>query len=396
MHFQLGNQANPNGGTIALKPRRFDDPGWKTLRDVAIATGAFPIALAPRLLSHTTDVYTTRFPETMVPETKEPKSAARTSRRVRFPYSFLSVDGGLIDNEPLDLAREYFRPVNGGSHALGHDADHAVIMIAPFPGDIVDDPDYEKHLRTRLLDSAGGMVFRLAHSLIEQARFRSVELRPEEILHRFMIAPRRIIDDDQKIPDTHRIPEPFALACGSLYGFGGFLDRAFREHDYHLGRWNCQQFLRHYFALPADHRLFSSWSKEAKAREEFRIAKTRDVLPPGYPGKEWEVNQRPIIPLMGAAGPATAGLPAWPTFHLNRLAEFRSLADQRISKVFIRLAEQLVPAIVQSSAWQRFWHTLTPPACALVSKFLVGRLIGEIEKELRERGQWPESSSSSE
>ena len=42
-----------------------------------------------------------------------------------------------------------------------------------------------------------------------------------------------------------------ALQCGSLGAFGGFFDKTFRQHDYQLGRRNCQQFLKKYFSLPA-------------------------------------------------------------------------------------------------------------------------------------------------
>ncbi len=40
-----------------------------------------------------------------------------------------------------------------------------------------------------------------------------------------------------------------AIACGSLGGFGGFLDKSFREHDFYLGRINCQSFLRKHFRI---------------------------------------------------------------------------------------------------------------------------------------------------
>ena len=49
------------------------------------------------------------------------------------------------------------------------------------------------------------------------------------------------------------VPAAVALGVGGRGdddGFGGFLDRSFREHDYQLGRRNCQ-------------RLLSSWLTEA-------------------------------------------------------------------------------------------------------------------------------------
>ena len=43
-----------------------------------------------------------------------------------------------------------------------------------------------------------------------------------------------------------------AIACGSLGGFGGFLDKIFREHDFFLGRLNCYSFLRRHFAIKSE------------------------------------------------------------------------------------------------------------------------------------------------
>jgi len=40
------------------------------------------------------------------------------------------------------------------------------------------------------------------------------------------------------------------LASAPFSGFAGFVDKSFRQHDYHLGRQNCQTFLRYYFGVP--------------------------------------------------------------------------------------------------------------------------------------------------
>jgi hypothetical protein len=41
-----------------------------------------------------------------------------------------------------------------------------------------------------------------------------------------------------------------AIACGALDGFAGFMNKEFRVHDYFLGRFNCEMFLRNYFTIP--------------------------------------------------------------------------------------------------------------------------------------------------
>ncbi|MEP6902592.1 MAG: patatin-like phospholipase family protein [Actinomycetota bacterium] len=61
-----------------------------------------------------------------------------------------------------------------------------------------------------------------------------------------------------------------AIACGSLGGFGGFLDKSFREHDFFLGRLNCQSFLRKHFRIKSDgensvqNAVTTAYSDEAK------------------------------------------------------------------------------------------------------------------------------------
>ncbi|MDB5014084.1 MAG: hypothetical protein JWQ25_2286 [Daejeonella sp.] len=51
-------------------------------------------------------------------------------------------------------------------------------------------------------------------------------------------------------PSKEGVAKPeYAIACGSLSGFGGFFNKDFRIHDYFLGRHNCQSFIRKYFVV---------------------------------------------------------------------------------------------------------------------------------------------------
>jgi Patatin-like phospholipase len=60
-----------------------------------------------------------------------------------------------------------------------------------------------------------------------------------------------IIDENGK-PISKAYDGSAAIACGGLGGFGGFLDKRFREHDFYLGRINCQSFLRRHFRIKSD------------------------------------------------------------------------------------------------------------------------------------------------
>lgn len=61
-----------------------------------------------------------------------------------------------------------------------------------------------------------------------------------------------IIADKNGKPISKAYDGSAAIACGSLGGFGGFLDKRFREHDFFLGRLNCQSFLRKHFRIKSD------------------------------------------------------------------------------------------------------------------------------------------------
>ncbi len=204
-----------------------------------------------------------------------------------FDYDFLCVDGGVMNNEPLDLARLVLTGPLGVEPVDGDKVTRAAIMILPFPNTAEFSKKYDG--KTNLIH----LLPTTFNSLISQARFKPSELalaNDPEIYSRFLVVPRRGFRHDGT-------PEPYTIACGSLEGFGGFLSRKFREHDYQLGRRNCQWFLKQYFTLPSEgekrNRLFDGWSPEG--RKTFSVRKSTDpsvVLP-----------ILPIIPLMGSAAP---------------------------------------------------------------------------------------------
>ena len=132
-------------------------------------------------------------------------------------------------------------------------------MIAPFPE--------EKPILNR--DEPGidiiSILSALFPSLIDQARFKPDALflaADPDHASRYLIGPRRVADNDHDHMEQgygiHR-EQRYGIASGLLGGFGGFVSRKFRDHDYQLGRRNCQWFLRDFFALPEGHEIFQSW-----------------------------------------------------------------------------------------------------------------------------------------
>lgn len=104
-----------------LKADRFDgDPGWELPRPVAVATGAFPVAFPTQLLSRGgIDGYTALIRRLVLDAPHQAGGPARIGRRPVPPifpqnlppqYPFDAVDGGLVTNEPVDLARRVLGP----------------------------------------------------------------------------------------------------------------------------------------------------------------------------------------------------------------------------------------------------------------------------------------------
>lgn len=297
------------------------------LKMAALASGAFPIGLAPRTLVHEidsqSDWYSARTwpipsphsenPHTCVTETPIPAKWGQSQGK--FSYSFQCVDGGLMNNEPFELARKQLAGPNGRNEREGERADKAVLMIDPFPGDSSFDHSYEE--APDILSTA----IKLFDALKTQARFKPEELMLAEdidVASRYMIAPSR---DGQRFP----------IACGSLGGFGGFLKREFRSHDYFLARRNAQKFFRDHFVLPENNPLFAQWSEAMKQHycvKRDQQAKLRD-------------GQRllPIIPLVGDAR-VECKAPQWPSYSKADMDQLMELAGTRSKAVLTRLVDQ--------------------------------------------------------
>jgi hypothetical protein len=248
MHFQL----NPEGtyrqdGKI---PFHFNTPGGLNkdlLIDGAIATGAFPAGLAPRLV-----VRDPRYINDSILLNKFHKS--RILVNPDLDYRAVCVDGGVINNEPYDLTelilidrrKEELKRTSNSNSIESEDPlqlgaatfDTSVIMIDPFPcqdipADIYPGLQALKDTSVRLWDAIHHQLM-VKTELLEKAY-------DDNNFTRFMIAPVRSRDG---------VAQENSLACGSLGGFGGFFSKELRIHDFMLGRRNCQKFIRKYFCVP--------------------------------------------------------------------------------------------------------------------------------------------------
>ncbi len=294
--------------------------GWKKVGQSALATAAFPAGLSARELSDTPDGFKDRwFPA--------PAFAGATINPV-FPasyhalqpafFSWGNMDGGVINNDPFDYAR-YALINDWRTHASNPrapaDADRAVIMISPFPeGKTVGEYEPPNLALTKVLS-------KLLPALLSQVRFKVDELAAAAdptIASRWLIAPRRSNDPAEN-------PSSVNIACGALGGFGGFLDQKFREHDYILGRRNCQRFLQ-------------TWTAS-----KFTVA-----------------TGTPVIPLVGSAA-IEVPQPQWPKmsgYDFERLMVHIRARGQAVIPAMLR---QLLPGWVAMLAtpFVRLWWRLT-------------------------------------
>ena len=229
---------------------------WKDYAVCALGSSAFPVGLAPRLIGATlgenlkeNEYAGRRFPDDDLARYGDLDPNWPAAVQNTAPFWFTCADGGIIDNDPFEYARFTLKE-EGRDDRLNWDmneVDRAVIMMSPFPE--------EKPI---LSQGKPGMDLvslftSLMPALIDQARFKPSELAlavDPKHASRYLIGPRRVIDGKL---------QRYGIASGLLGGFGGFVARVFRDHDYQLGRRNCQKFLSETFALPAENEIIGLW-----------------------------------------------------------------------------------------------------------------------------------------
>lgn len=316
--------------TMSWQDFGISTPVKEKLKISAIASGAFPMGLAPRSLNHiivtgdqNTDWYSSR--EWLIPTPHSVPHQCMTPKSIRanwgmltpnYEYNFHCVDGGVMNNEPLELARRILAGSAARNERNGELADKALLLIDPFPNNTSFDTEY------KIAPDLFNVARSLFGALKNQARFKPDELvlaADNDVYSRFMIAPSR---DGQTYP----------IACGSLDGFGGFLKREFRSHDYFLGRRNTQKFLQDHFVLPENNPLFNDWNKDLK--EVYCVRDTN-----GQPKLKDGQRLLPIIPLVGKAK-VPCYLAPWPEYTSDDLAQLIERIESRVDIVLDRLVDQ--------------------------------------------------------
>lgn len=346
--------------TVLSFPNSHADAAWAVLGTAALASGAFPIGLAPQEIIRDGAGFNYRF--VIVPGVDAmPAQVVQLepswqNRQVPNPYRSVVVDGGTMNNEPLELARTDLAGLVGRNPRAGSEASRASILIDPFPdlANAVDDPT--RGQRNDIVSV--GMA--LMGAWKDQARFNPVDLAlaaDDNTYSRFLVAPSRGTS-----PDSNG----FALACGALGGFSGFLCEAYRHHDYLLGRRNCQQFLRGHFCLPVDNAPVLSLVNP-------------DLKRPGSPWLAPGAGRPslPIIPLIGSVA-RDEPLPPWPA-HAYAPESLRGPATSRLDAVLDRVLRNTVHL-----NW--FFRWAAKLGLAKVRTTLVNKSVDIVTAQLKARG----------
>jgi hypothetical protein len=323
----------------------------------ALTTSAFPFGFQAREISVRAEDLRRRalpfeagaYPEMLRKLQMEPGAQSAHS-------NFICIDGGALNNEPFELARWTIRNLEEAQNSRDpKTANRAVILIAPFPPEPpakLSTKDTDKGPKSRKDDLALLFVARsLIPALIDQARFKSSDLiaaADPKVYSRYLISPSRGKPKSAS-PDESAKPD---LACGLLYAFGGFLDEQFREHDFQLGRRNCQKFLRDHFVLHPQNPIFGEPGSAESAPDA----------------------RRPIIPLVGTAVPEVQPAP-WPAIPERALADMRAALEGRLNPLVARFAGYFFRAapIVRFTIQVYWWRR---------RRALIAKLMEAVEERL--------------
>src|SRR6516165_4552463 len=260
-------------------PGQKQQDGWSIFGDFAVASAAFPLAFIPRDLHRPLLHYAYRaVSASLEPSTESDlwvpsydwTSVLNDTNYITYGnISYSTLDGGMCDNEPIELGRTALVGLLHRNPRDGTEANRSVVLIDPFHGET----DLNAFPITGLLQTGGAAIT----AAMQQGNYSTSDLvlaLDPSIYSRYMLSAER----DGLLGGK-------ALATAGLSAFMGFTCEAFREHDYYLGRQNCQTFLRKIFRLPADNKVFDRWREAHIDPTPFRNEK----------------GELPLIPLFGPA-----------------------------------------------------------------------------------------------
>lgn len=288
-------------------------------KNAAMATGAFPLGLKAREVNrkgeYLNDLDWFKYIT---------KDAGRP-----FPngvYNTINVDGGLINNEPFEQLRKILiaetQQKDPKEYQHYDTFKSTVLMVDPFPS------EPGEFMGTTALKSVLGNTL---SAMIDQSRVKPstlIETMDSNNAGQFLIAPVRYYKEGEK---EESVEGPLAIACGSLDGFGGFISKEFRIHDYFLGRANCEKFLMDHFTIPKDssNPIFKEGYANVSDIEKFTSKSDNglQIIPVFSPRK------------MEGYMPVFNNGRKFPGVSESQILDYRKMIKKRVEKIILNLSE---------------------------------------------------------
>ncbi|MEZ4919657.1 MAG: hypothetical protein R2792_11205 [Saprospiraceae bacterium] len=229
-------------------------------------------------------------------------------------------------------------------------------MIDPFPSEVTEFGQFDPQ---GIMNIVGKVLTTLRSEPLVKAD-HILKAYNKDSYDRFTISPS--VERRVKGGKVEKVAGSDAIACGSLDGFGGFLSRDFREHDFFLGRKNCQSFLRKHFAVCLDtpNEIFRDGydTPESKERFAFKDPVTGKMMLPIIPDMECRGENRP-----------KDGVPLFPTLDREELKLVEKLLVKRL-KAFTTVLRSGMPYWVvgvvlnlRKNGWLKKWLRSSAATC---------------------------------
>ena len=322
LHYQY----NQSDYSLDFPPEIISEQFKDHLASAAKATGAFPFGLSNRRIFVTPQL----FEEFKLRMKTNYKMDVNTILPVGKNYVFTAVDGGAINNEPVGTTEKILCSKQEKHHP---NDEHYVILIDPFPT-VTNDQLGESYVEPGSYTMTQQAVkllgaFRNQSSFKQEDLLKGLEMKE----NKFLVYPSK--------------RKRYYLACGEVFGFSGFLKKSFRQHDYQLGRKNCQSFLRYYFGVSIE--KLESITRSKLSEEQKR--QWRYDLNFGKAGKnpEWRF---PLIPdmLMLDSKEVEIDGPEYDGLTVDEMNVITSSIRERISKITDATYPSLVDTTKKASS----------------------------------------------
>lgn len=332
----------------------YTEPGWiplnvakgvnaKLLQEAIMATGAFPLVLKPVPLKRA---------KKMIQHNPWLNQQGLLLDSLNEEHISLLVDGGLMNNEPFEKVRELLQGTMANKNYLELDRDsfssftNTILMIDPFP----DTPDFQESDSLQLTGIAKQILSAMLHQM-KAKPLPIADMMNKEKAGQFLIAPVRYKGNPEE-----RIEGAKAIASGVVGGFGGFLSKSFRAHDYALGQYNCARFLQNHFTVPLkqfnQHPIFSK----------------------GYANIDWQPflsekkDSIQIIPLFNLQKKA----PEWPIINSHSITALQPALQKRSAAILS----------LMSTHWLRK-RLLQFGGMVFLNRFIAKTILREIQSQLK-------------